>query len=401
MGRAVWVPTVSGPLAAAGAGYERWLAARGYSRSSVSHRLAQLDHLSGWLERERLAASGLTLGGLERFTEARRAAGYVTLVSPRSLRVPVQYLREVGVVPAPAAVVAGPVEELLVEYRRYLGSERGLAPGTIRNLERVARIFLTERERSGGLELEGLVAGDVTLFLTRECHGRSVRGSKDLACGLRVLLRFLHVTGRIAMSLSSAVPGVAGRRDRSLPRGLDRASVERLLSSCDSARRAGRRDYAVLLLLARLGLRAGEVAAMRLEDIEWRHGEIVVHGKSGRRERLPVPVDVGDAIVSYLCDRPVSESRAVFLCALAPFGPVSSFVVSALVRAACVRAGLAPVGAHRLRHTAASEMLRAGASLREIAQVLRHGEVKTTAIYAKVDRVALSELALPWPGGLS
>ena len=398
MGRVVWVATVSGPLAAVGVGYERWLVARGYSRSSLSHRVAQLDHLSRWLEREGIAPAGLTAAELERFTAARREAGYVTLVSQRSVRVPVRYLSEAGIVPGAAAVVCGPVEELLAEYRRYLGSERGLAAGTIRNLERVARGFLVERERSGRLELDGLTAADVIVFLTRECQARSVRGSKDLACGLRVLLRFLHVTGRIATPLNAAVPGVAGPRDRSLPKGLDRASVERLLSSCDPARRAGRRDYAILLPLARLGLRAGEIAAMQLEDLDWRAGELVVHGKNGRSERLPLPVDVGQALVSYLRDRPASESRAVFLCALAPFEPVSPFVVSALVRCACVRAGLPAVGAHRLRHTAATEMLRAGASLREIAQVLRHGEVKTTAIYAKVDRVALAELALPWPG---
>jgi len=162
-----------------------------------------------------------------------------------------------------------------------------------------------------------------------------------------------------------------------------------------------RRDYAIVLLLARLGLRAGEVAAMQLEDLDWRGGELLVRGKGERHEWLPLPVNVGEALVSYLRLRPRRECRAVFLCVRAPLGPLNSSVVSQIVRAACTRAGLERVGAHRLRHTAATGMLRAGASLEEIGQVLRHRRVLTTAIYAKVDRDALRQLARPWPGARS
>jgi integrase len=180
---------------------------------------------------------------------------------------------------------------------------------------------------------------------------------------------------------------------------LEPAAIARLLASCDRRRTVGRRDYAILLLLARLGLRAREVAALELEDVDWRRGEILVRGKGGRQDRLPLPGDVGEAIVSYLRRRPRQESRALFVRVVAPSGALERSAVSGIVRSACTRAGLPRVGAHRLRHTTATEMLKAGASLPEIAQVLRHRDQKTTSRYAKVDRKALRALARPWPGG--
>jgi integrase/recombinase XerD len=196
------------------------------------------------------------------------------------------------------------------------------------------------------------------------------------------------------------VPAVADLRDRSLPRGLDPAVVKALLASCDRRRTVGRRDYAILLSLLRLGLRAGEIAAITLDDIDWRAGELLVHnGKGRRQERLPLPADVGQAIVSYLQRRPRIEDRALFLRVVAPAGAIRGSAVSAVVRCACKRAGVPSVGSHALRHTAATEMLRAGASLQEIGEVLRHQEERTTARYAKVDRRTLRRLARPWPEG--
>ena len=235
-----------------------------------------------------------------------------------------------------------------------------------------------------------------------ECPKRSVSGARDLIKGLRVLLRYLHVAGVIPTPLQWAVPTVAFRRDHNLPLGLSRSEVARLLASCDRRRTVGRRDYAVLLLLARLGLRAGEVAAIELEDIDWRRGEFQVRGKGARLSMLPLPVDVGEAIVSYLRRCPQQgRSRAVFLLARAPFCALTGGTVTGIVHRACIRAELPAVHAHRLRHTAATELLRAGGSLPEVAQVLRHRQLATTTIYAKVDRRSLRELARPWPGGAS
>jgi integrase/recombinase XerD len=399
MVRKIWVPTVSGPLAPYAAGFASWLKSRAYSPSATADRLYQFDQLSRWLEREGLAVGELTDEQAERFAAARRAAGVVMWASPHSALLPPGYLRVLGLAPAPAPVLAqGPLEELLEDYCRYLSVERRFSDHTVLDAyEPAARLFLAGREGPEGLGLERLGARDVSSFLARECPKRSVSGARDLVCALRSLLRYLHLAGLIEAPLVWAVPSVADLRDRTLPRGLDPAAVRRLLASCDRRRLVGRRDFAILLLLVRLGLRAGEVAAIQLEDVDWRRGELLVRGKGSRHDLLPLPVDVGEAIVAYLRRRPRCECRALFLRVTAPLQGLNRCTVSWVVRAACDRAGLARVGPHRLRHTAATEMLRAGASLPEIGQVLRHREQKTTTIYAKVDRKALRALARPWP----
>ncbi len=399
MGREVWVPTPSGPLASCAAGFAVWLRSRSYSPSSVASRLWQLDQLSRWLERRGLGAGELTGERAAEFASSRLEAGLVSWTSPTSAELPLMYLREIGVVASPAAPVAdGPLEELLAEYRRYLFVERRLVEHTVDwCYVPTARLFLSRGQGLDALELERLSAADVSRFLAVECAKRSVSGARDLASALRSFLRFLHVTGLIELPLVWAVPPVANRRDCSLPRGLEPAAVKKLLASCDRRRTVGRRDYAILLLLSRLGLRRGEVAAIRLEDIDWRAGELVIHGKSSRHDVLPLPVDVGQAVVSYLRRRPRCETRALFVRITAPLQELTPHAIGSIVREACTRSGLPRVGAHRLRHTAATEMLRRGGSLSEIAQVLRHSELKTTTQYAKVDRTKLTALARPWP----
>jgi integrase/recombinase XerD len=402
MSSRLWVPVASGPLAQYAAGYGCWLVARGYSRWTVAHRLWQLELLSRWLEREGVSPGELTPAWVEGFLAARRAAGCSSWVAARSMALPLEYLRGLAAVPAMPGmpVLDDPLERLLADFGRYLLDERGLSEGTVRHYVPAARLFLASRV---GAELAGLgrlSGADVSLFLAAECPKRSVSVARGLTNGLRSLLGWLYLTGRIADPLVWAVPAVADLRDRSLPHGLDAVTVRRLLGSCDRRRTVGRRDYAVVLLLLRLGLRAGEVAAITLDDIDWRAGELLVHNrKSRRQERLPLPADVGEAIVSYLRRRPRIESRALFLRVIAPVGGIDRFVVAGIVYAACRRAGLPRVGAHRLRHTAATEMLRAGASLVEIGQVLRHQDPRTTARYAKVDRQTLRRLARPWPKG--
>ena len=402
MGGRVWVPVPSGPLAPYASGYGSWLAARGFARWTVAHRLWQLDLLSRWLERERLRAVELTPERVEAFVAARRKAGYSTWLSVRSTALPLEYLRELGVVPAvtASAVVEDRWGLLLAGYGRYLFDERALTEHTVVvRYVPVARLFLDGVMGADGRGLERVSAADVSSFLARECGARSIAGGKELVSALRSFLRYLHVEGLISAPLEWAVPGVADLRDRSLPRGLDPAAVKRLLASCDRRRMVGRRDYAIVLLLWRLGLRAGEVAALTLDDLDWRSGELFVAGKGGRYDRLPLPVDVGEALVSYLRRRPRVDSRALFVRVVAPAGALRTSAVSGVVRSACRRAGLPSVGSHSLRHTVATEMLRRGASLAEIGEVLRHREQKTTAIYAKVDRKTLRRLARPWPEG--
>jgi site-specific recombinase XerD len=380
-------------------GFSSWLTSRAYSPSAAADRLYQFDQLSRWLERERLDVGELTGEQAERFAEARRAAGLVSWASPQSVALPLAFLRQLGTAPPRAPVCPeGPLEELLADYRRYLSIERGLCDHTVLDVYGpAARLFLSGWESSNGPGLDQLSAADVSSYLVGECPRRSVSGARDLVCALRSLLRYLHLAGLIAAPLVWAVPSVADLRDRTLPRGLEPAAVRKLLASCDRRRLVGRRDFAILLLLARLGLRAGEVAAIALDDLDWRTGVLLVHGKGSREDVLPLPTDVGEAIVSYLRRRPRCQCRALFLRVTAPRQGLNRCTVAWVVRAACDRAGLPRVGAHRLRHTAATQMLRAGASLPEIGQVLRHREQKTTAIYAKVDRTALRALARPWP----
>ena len=399
MGKRVWFPVVSGPLAPYAAGFESWLRSRSYSRSAAAGRLCQLDQLSRWLERRELTAGELSDARVAEFASSRREAGLVTWTTPQSVALPLAYLREIGVMPSLAATVAsGPVEELLADYGRYLRVERRLAEHTVRDAYLpAARLFVAGREGLDGLGLERLSAADVSTFLVAECPKRSVTGARDLASALRSFLRYLHLAGLIEAPLVWAVPSVADLRDRTLPRGLEPAAVRKLLASCDRRRTIGRRDYAIVLLLSRLGLRRGEVAAIQLDDVDWRAGELLIRGKGSRQDVLPLPVDVGEAVVSYLRRRPRCESRALFLRMTAPLQGLAPHTVSWIVREACTRAGRPRVSAHRLRHTAATEMLRQGASLAEIGQVLRHREQKTTAIYAKVDRRALRALARPWP----
>jgi integrase/recombinase XerD len=402
MSRRLWVPVVSGPLASYAAGYRSWMLERGYARRTVINRLELLGLLSRWLEREGLAPSELTPEQVERFLERRRAAGYSRCVSAESTSLPLGYLRELGVVPTPVPVEAavGPLERLLADYRRYLFQERGLCERTVLELyEPTARLFLSGRQVPEGLALQDLSAADVSSFLASEFPKRGVDGARSVASGLRCLLRYLRMVGLIELPLEWAVPGIADLRDRSLPRGLEPAVVAKLLASCDRRRTVGRRDYAVLPLLCRLGLRRSEVARLTLGDLEWRAGELLVRGKGGRLDVLPLPVDVGEAIVSYLRRRPRVDSRALFLRVHAPAGALRPSAVLSIVRAACRRAELPLVGAHQLRHTAATGMLRAGASLAQIGQVLRHRDQRTTARYAKVDRATLRKLARPWPEG--
>jgi integrase/recombinase XerD len=389
---------VAGPLAPYAPGYVAVLVEQGYVPSAAEGQLRLMAHLSRWLVEQRADPLVLTADVVDQFLGSRRAGR-------RAVGPLLSYLRDLGVVAQPAAADT-PLERLLAQYRDYLVRERGLVAGSVELRERVARLFLVERPEPLELALQQLQAGDVTAFVVAQCRDkrRGVAWSKTLTSGLRSLLRYLHLTGWVPVGLSQAVPTVAGWRLASLPRALEAEQVQRLLLSCDRSTAVGGRNFAILMLLSRLGLRSCEVAALRLDDIDWRAGELTIRGKGSRSERLPLAHDVGESLVSYLCaGRSQTACREVFLRAVAPHGAISPAGVRSVVHGACDRAGMARVGAHRLRHTLATELLRTGAGLEQIAQVLRHSSVATTAVYAKVDRASLRSLARPWPlaGGLS
>ena len=392
---------VSGPLAGYAPGFVAELVEVGYRPNAAAVQLRLLAHLSRWLEREGIDPGGVRERELERFREE-------DLARVRSLRIAgglvplLAYLRGLGVVPVADESALSSVELLLARYREYLLCERGLTAGTARGYIDCVRPFVSSRAREGDeLDLAGLTPQDVLGFVLADCQRRPRRSAKLMVTALRSLLRFLHVEGTIDRPLAQVVPSVAFWRLQGVPRGLDADQVRALLESCDADTTNGRRDLAILLLLVRLGMRRGEVARLRLEDIDWRAGELIVRGKGPRVERLPLPADVGEALAAYLRDGRVTDvgTRAVFMRVRAPRAAITPPGITQVVVSASKRGGLGEVTPHRLRHTAASELLRRGAPLVEIGQLLRHRTELTTTIYAKVDRDRLRELALPWPGG--
>jgi integrase len=298
---------------------------------------------------------------------------------------------------AGCAAGGGDSAGLLAEFRTWLDRERGLSPVSVCCYSKQAKAFLAGIGGPGAVS--GLDAGKVTAFMVDHSRDRNRWSAKAMVTSLRAFLRFAHATGRTAVPLAGAVPAVAAWRLAALPRGLPAAEVERLLAGCDRETKAGLRDYAVLSLLARLGLRGAEAAGLRLGDIDWRAGEVAITGKGSRVERLPLPARAGEAVAAWLTDgRPRCESRAVFVTVRRPYRQLTPDAVRQVMARACDRAGLERRGAHRLRHALATEMLRAGASLPEVGQVLRHRSQLSTSVYAKVDQDALRPLARPWPG---
>ena len=307
-------------------------------------------------------------------------------------------------VPAAEPVVqdiSADVALLVEEYLRFLVNERGLAEVSIRRYLPTVRVFLAGLPSPVEAGLSRLSAAQVSQFVIDQAGLRSVPDAKSMVTALRSLLRFLFVTGHINRELAAAVPAVANRKLSTLPGRLRAGEAGQLLGSCHRDTEVGRRDFAILTVLARLGLRACQTAAMQLSDIDWRTGELTVHGKGGLDDKLPLPADVGEALVDYLLHgRPAgTATTSVFLTACAPRRDITADGIRGVVARGCQRAGIPRVGAHRLRHTVASDLLGAGSALPEIGQVLRHRSQLSTATYAKIDRGRLRELARPWPGG--
>jgi integrase/recombinase XerD len=388
---------VTGPLASFKTAYGAELHELGYTPLGAVKQLRQVARLSRWLELSGMGAADLSEEVLERFLAVRPCLVGSSSPGLAALRA---VLRRAGVAVEAGQRVSSSANDLLDSFRHHLLVERGIGISTADRYVEYARRFLADR--SGTAELRVLTTADVTRCVQREAARVAVASTQYFVAGLRAFLRFCFIEGLVESDLSAAALAVTGRRRSSLPMGISPAEAAGLLGSCDRRRDVGQRDYAILLVLLRLGLRASEVAGFTLDDIDWRAGQIVVHGKARHLDRLPLPDEVGEAIVGYLRrGRPRSPYREVFLRAVAPIGPLDRGGVSWIVRRACHRAGIAEVGAHRLRHTLACDLVTAGAGLPEIGHLLRHRGLTSTAIYARVGIDGLRELALPWPGGES
>jgi len=393
-----------GPLGIHVDAYEALLREQGYSRGSTYVHLHIVADLSRWLRRRRLDAGDLDECTVERYLQSRQR--FVDTYRGASF-VPYKFLgmlRDRRIVTHKTVpIVVDPRENVVDAFRQYLSQERGLSVSIQCNYTRFAHQFLRERFGRGSLELSALSATDVTGFIRRHAHERSARSAQHIVGSLRAFLRYLRYRGEITTDLAACVPTVANWSLSTLPKFLQPGQVQQVLDHCDRHSAVGLRNYAILVLLARLGLRACEVVAMTLDDIDWEGAHLMVRGKGGQRVQMPLSAEVGHAIAAYLRKgRPRCTSRRLFIREHAPrVGFANSCAVSTLVQRALADAGVdSPhTGAYVFRHSLATEMLRQGASLGEIGQLLRHAHPDTTQIYAKVDVCALRPLALRWPGG--
>ena len=393
-----------GPLGAHIDSFAQILEVQGYKRSTAKYKITIIADFSRWLDQQGVSVTDLDEITLNKFLLYRGRRGSIFKIEPPTLQKFLKSLRETGVVPD-AARVDDDSKFKRIEYgfAKYLAQERGLEQITIDSYLPIARKFLSDQFGTEPIVLNDLHPNDIVRFILRNTETVSTNRAKLIVCSLRSFFRFLYQREETAIDLSPSALTVANWRLSELPKFLEPEQVERLLQSCNQDSLVGLRDYVILLLLARLGLRAGDVVHMTLDDIDWEVGELIVCGKSDRQQRLPLPQDVGEALVGYLCDgRPPCSSRRVFIRINAPHkGFSSSVAICNIVRRALKRAKLNPAfkGSHLLRHSFATQMLRGGASLAEIGEILRHQRLDTTQIYAKVDLAALGAIAQPWPGG--
>jgi site-specific recombinase XerD len=373
----------------------------GYADATVKSKLWVLANFGRWLGRRGLSVTKVDERLVEAFVKDKERVRRGDL---RTLQQFLDHLRKGHIVPDRKLVSdKSPWADILSRYEKHLRSERGLVTVTIINYQPFVRKFLVERFRERPFSLRKLKPSDISDFVLRHCRSMSVRRAQLMTTAFRSFFRFLFQNGELQVDLASSVPAVADWRLSTVPKYLIPEEVKRVLKACNRRTSTGRRDYAILLLLARLGLRAGEVVALQIDDIDWRAGEIVIRGKGLFHDRMPLPTDVGEALTSYLRrDRPACQTRRVFVCMKAPRrGFAGPSTLTTIVHRALERANLHPIfrGAHLLRHSLATSMLRAGATMGEIGEILRHRVASTTEIYAKVDFESLRSLAQPWPIG--
>jgi len=395
-----------GPLAAHMVLFAKSVSEQGYSLGSLGKHVRIAACFSRWLKQKGIGVRSICSDHPVRYLRYRARHVQLWPGDAAALAHLIDFLHGEGLIPAEkiSAARLTSAERYAQAYEQYLREARALAAATIVNYVPFIREFLEDRFGRGQVKLSRLCAGDVVRFVQRLAARLHLKRAKLMTTALRSFLRYARYSGEVTLDLAAAVPVVANWSMTSIPRAIAPDQVRQLLLSIDRRTAIGRRDYAILLLLARLGLRSGEVAFLELDDIDWNAGQLSVHGKTGQRSALPLPAEVGKAIAAYLRrGRPNSTRRRVFLRAKAPIcgfrGPCG---VGCIVRHSLQRAGIhAPTtGAHQFRHGLATEMLRQGASLGEIGELLGHRHPQTTKIYTKVDIKALRTLALPWPGGV-
>jgi site-specific recombinase XerD len=375
----------------------------GFQPDTVRYHCYVFRLFGHWVERRGLSIDELDDGVIGEFWRKRRHVPRLRSSGTKPLRRLMAQLRAQGVVPEQPAPKRTDAAALAYHFGEYLEHRRALMPATVRRAVDVVQQFLEGRFGRGPLQLHALGETDVTRFVLGTADRVAPRTHQTNMSYLRSFFRFLLEQGTVDVDLSGVVPAVARWRLAGVPKYLAREQVEQVLASCNRDTPTGRRDLAILLLLSRLGLRACEVARIALDDIRWRTGELIVRGKGSTIEALPLVSEVGEALAAYIKkDRPKCETRRVFTRMRAPITPIARRgTVTTIVRCAITRAGLdVPArGAHVLRHSLATNMLRDGASMSEIGIVLRHRSPATTEIYAKVDITSLRRLAQPWPVG--
>jgi site-specific recombinase XerD len=384
--------------------FTEWLNDRGYQRISIRRHVREVVHFATWAKTAGIPVEELNQAALDRlhiFLDHReplrpRNGGDQHLC--QSAGIFVRFFEATGVVCglAPSAATPSPAERVWTEFTEWMRAQRGTMSSTLGGYRRPISALL----QNLGTDPSAFTAEGLRHFLLQQVKQSSQEQSKNLATALRMFLRFLITRGDCPVGLDCAIPTVARWRLAALPKYLPAHDVERLIQSCDPASMLGARDRAILLLIARLGLRAGDVSALRFGDLHWSEAALVVSGKNRREVRLPLPQDVGDAILRYLhhC-RPRVLSERVFITVVAPYVPISRQGVGRSVRRTLRRTGIsAPTeGAHLLRHSAATNLLREGASLSAIGALWRHASIETTTVYAKVDVGMLGEITMPWP----
>jgi site-specific recombinase XerD len=393
-----------GPLAPYLSTFTALLSEHGYAKFCMKAKIRLVVKFSHWLSQQHLGVNDLNQELFDSFIKHQGIQNSVRRGDLATLKLLLRYLSGEDVMLSSAIKIDDhPFCQIEHSFAQYLSQERGLSPETLATYIPLVRCFLSDRFKTDRIGLEELSPKDITTFILRYTQSVKRSTAKLMVTSLRTFFRYLRLRGQIDTDLAALVPTVSDWRLTGLPKSLEPEQIECLLESCDQNSNVGQRDYTILLLLARLGLRAGEIVTMTLDDINWDVGELIIRGKGPRKDKLPVPCDVGEALAAYLQHgRPACSTRRVFIRARAPYqGFSSSVAICNIVQRALLRAKINTYhkGAHLLRHSLANHMLRKGASLAEIGEILRHQLPNTTEIYTKVDIVSLRSIAQPWLGG--